>query len=126
VRRCLDDDRGSGTVVVVGVCLAALVLLTFVGWLGSAVVARHRAAAAADLAALAAADVLVGRADGAPCDTARRIALAGDDVTLTSCRTEGRVAVVTVAVLPSGWVASVGSAVATARAGPSGGDLPPR
>ncbi|GBE67409.1 hypothetical protein MFM001_38710 [Mycobacterium sp. MFM001] len=85
-------------------------------YLGSAVVARHRAQAAADLAALAAAARLPAGADTA-CGRAAAVARAMrvDDI---DCTVRGLDAVVSVrvAVPLRGW----GSARAAARAGPAG------
>ena len=80
--------------------VASLVLATAA--LGSAVVARHRAGAAADLAALAAADRQLGRAAGPPCPAARAVASA-DGAELTSCRPapDGSVSVTVVVRLPA-------------------------
>ncbi|WP_432572059.1 Rv3654c family TadE-like protein [Kineococcus sp. SYSU DK005] len=55
-------EDGSGSVVLLGVVAVALALAVAVAGLGGAVAARHRAQAAADLAALAAADAVLGRA----------------------------------------------------------------
>jgi len=97
--------------------VAALLAVTVGGaYLGSAVVARHRAQAAADLAALAAAARLPAGADAA-CRRATAVARAmrADDV---GCTVRGLDAVVSVkvAVPLAGW----GSAGAAARAGPAG------
>ncbi|MDP3711680.1 MAG: pilus assembly protein TadG-related protein [Mycobacteriales bacterium] len=109
-------DRGSGTVLVL--CLAMVLTGTTVvlAGLGAAAVARHRAASAADLAALAAADrVLDG--ETAACAAARR---AGDAVgaRVRACRLDGDRVTVVVEVRPAGALAGLGSAAATARAGP--------
>src|SRR5665647_73684 len=59
IRRHLSDEQGSATVVILGV-IAAVLMLTISGlFLASAVLASHRARAAADLAALASAGVLM-------------------------------------------------------------------
>lgn len=81
-------------------------------YLGSAVVARHRAQAAADLAALAAAARLPA-GGAAACTRATAVAheMRVDDV---RCRIDELDVVVTVAVV----VVIVGVARATARAGP--------
>ena len=50
-----SDERGSATLVAVAMMAVLLVITVGVRYLGSAVIARHRAQAAADLAALAAA-----------------------------------------------------------------------
>lgn len=115
------DDAGSATILVLGICLGAFVLVLVLAGLGSAVIARHRASSSADLAALAAADVLVGRASGSACDAARHVVRrrAGDSLTLTSCHTNGRTVDVSVAARPGGWVSALGPARGRARAGPS-------
>ncbi|HET8615805.1 MAG TPA: Rv3654c family TadE-like protein [Actinomycetales bacterium] len=120
-QRPAPSERGSATVLVLGVCLLTVVLLTTVAALGSALVARHRAESVADLAALAAADVLVGRAAGQPCAAARAAVAANSrgDVTVVECRPERDAVEVEVTVRPVGWVAAVGSATARARAGPA-------
>jgi secretion/DNA translocation related TadE-like protein len=96
------------------------VLLAVTGgsaYLGSAVVARHRAQAAADLAALAAAALL---AAGPQTACAQAKALAREmRVSTIGCAVEDLDVVVTTEVLLAvgGW----GSARAAARAGPAGG-----
>jgi secretion/DNA translocation related TadE-like protein len=118
----ITPDRGSASVLVLGICLAALLLGSAVAGLGSAVVARHEAESVADLAALAAADVLVGRAPGPACAAAERIVRSGggDHGALVDCQVRGRTAEVTVRSRPAGWVAALGPATGRARAGPSG------
>ena len=116
------DDAGAGTVLVVGLVAVGVVLALAVSLLGQVVAARHRAAAAADLAALAAAQAAhaapVATTSANPCDDARRIARDNDAV-LTSCGLDGRgVATVSVrADVKSG--ADVFHATAQARAGPA-------
>ena len=96
-----------------------MVMLALLGiglQLGSAVVARHRAEAAADLAALAAtAQAIAGQE--AACHSATRVA-EGMSTTLTSCELQGWDAVVRVSARPSRLVERFGVANATARAGP--------
>ncbi|MFH9685788.1 Rv3654c family TadE-like protein [Streptomyces sp. NPDC021019] len=92
-RAGLGGDRGVATVWVAvtaaGLCTVFAVVLA----LGQAVVARHRAGGAADLAALAAADrALEGTV--AACATARRVALAQGAV-LVRCVVHGEIADVT-------------------------------
>lgn len=110
-------DQGSATVLILGICLLAMVLATAGAATGSAIVARHRAQAAADLGALAAADVLVGRATGAPCAAAARVVRA-QGAAVTGCVLSGNDVLVRAAVEPRGPVAALGVAVAAARAGP--------
>jgi secretion/DNA translocation related TadE-like protein len=93
--------------------VAVLLCVTGAGaYLGSAVVARHRAQAAADLAALAAAARLPA-GGAAACTRATAVAreMRVDDV---RCRIDELDVVVTVAVV----VVIVGVARAAARAGP--------
>ncbi len=96
-----------------------LVLLSITGagaCLGSAVVARHRAQAAADLAALAGAARLPSGA-AAACARATAVARAmrADDV---RCEVDGLDVVVTVAVAVRATPVGAGPARAAARAGP--------
>jgi secretion/DNA translocation related TadE-like protein len=110
-------DGGSGSVVVVGACAALLSLLLVVLALASAVVARHRAEAAADLAALAGADVAVGRATGDPCARAAAVLHAqGAAAGVCAVAADGSVTV-TALVPAAGAAGLLGPARATARAG---------
>lgn len=93
--------------------VAALLCLTGVGaYLGSAVVTRHRAQAAADLAALAAAARLPSGALAA-CASAAAVAR-GMTVRVTECRVRDLDVVVAVELVG----AFAGTARAVARAGP--------
>ena len=113
------DDRGFVTVAVVGLSLVLLAVSALVATLGSVAVARHRAAAAADLAALAAAaHALEGQATA--CAAARRVA-ASQASELRRCAVDGVTALVEVAVRPGGRLAGLGEAVGRARAGPATG-----
>jgi secretion/DNA translocation related TadE-like protein len=109
-----DRDRGVATVWAAIGMAVLMVSVLFGLYLGSAVVARHRAAAAADLAALAAATESV-LGDGPACARAARITSAmGAD--LTGCALDGWDVLVQVRVpiglpLPAG-----GPTLATARA----------
>jgi len=97
--------------------MAVLFALTFGGVaIGSAVIARHRAQAAADLAALAAA---VHLADGTAEACSHAGALAGAMHTaLTQCAVEDLDVVVAVDASVVFGRMGVGSARASARAGP--------
>lgn len=110
------SDRGSGTVVALGLVAAVLTLLLSLLLLGAAVAARHRASVAADLAALAAADVVLGRADGSPCSRAAEVAGA-QQAHLDACVVSGDTVTVRVSAVPRGVAASLGKATARARAG---------
>ncbi|MFJ6905345.1 Rv3654c family TadE-like protein [Streptomyces griseoluteus] len=70
-----EGDRGSATVWSLGVIALLCVVFGAVAGLGHAVVVRHRAAGAADLAALAAADHWAEGAEAA-CAAGRRVASA--------------------------------------------------
>lgn len=116
VGRGPDRERGSATVLSVGV-MAALVLFAaaFVG-LGQASAARHRAQGAADAAALAgAARVLLG--EEAACGQAEELA-AASDAELERCEVRNLEVTVAVAVEPAGIPAVFGPARAVSRAGP--------
>lgn len=93
--------------------LASLVIVVTVAQgFALGVISRSRVSAAADAAALAAADTASGRASGVPCEQASRVASA-HHARLTGCRLDGPVATVTVAA-PAPLV----EASATATAGP--------
>jgi secretion/DNA translocation related TadE-like protein len=112
-----DRERGSATVWVMALSGVLAAVSLAVVLVGSAVVARHRASTAADLAALAAAgSAVAGRPDA--CAVAGRVAAANSAV-LASCVAEGagvvRIRVnVAVRLGPLG----VHSATGRARAGP--------
>lgn len=105
-------DRGAATVWVVGGLSVLMVVMTGVLWFGAAVVARHQAEGAADLAALAAAVVAVD-GERQACAEARWVVERMGGV-LRSCRLSGWDALVEVDV-PFG---PFGSAAGRARAGP--------
>lgn len=110
----MSRDRGSATV---WAALVATVLGAVFGGvllLGQAVVARHRAAAAADLAALAAAATWAHGPQTA-CAAARRVARA-QDAALGACTLRGEVAEVTARPVTGPFAPTI-----TARAGPPAG-----
>jgi secretion/DNA translocation related TadE-like protein len=113
----LREDRGAATVLVAGMAVVLMVLVVLGLQLGGAVLTRHRVAAAADLAALAAAGQLVAGADGA-CERARWVA-ERMSVTTTACRVVGWEVYVEVTARPPGWAVLSGTANAHARAGPA-------
>lgn len=78
------DDRGAGTVLAAGLALAMLMLLTLMLGLATAAVAAGKAATAADLAAVAAADALRGLSEGSACHVAAEVA-AANSATLVAC-----------------------------------------
>lgn len=121
----LRDERGAGTVFAAFVLLALLLLAAAAIEVGGAVVARHRAQAAADLAALVAAVQLeagvslpaVQLPGGDACAAAGRLA-ERNGARLEGCEIDGVDVVVRVSVaLPLGAL-GLGPAVAAARAGP--------
>lgn len=110
-------EGGFVTIAVAGLALVLVSIATLVATLGAVAVARHRAAAAADLAALSAArHVLEGQP--AACKAAARTAeLQG--ALVVSCVLLGLDAVVEVTVRPAGSLGSLGVGHGRARAGPS-------
>ena len=107
-----NADAGAGTVLALAiVALAVLLALTMVG-LGAGLVVRQRTIGAADAAALAAADVLLGAAPGEPCSVAATIAETNGAV-LHACELDGYIATVTT----RSWVLGA-PIVAQSTAGP--------
>lgn len=100
--------------------MVVLVALVAVATLGSGYLARHRAAAAADLAALAAAQQLRKAGPATPCEAASTVAKANGGV-LRSCAVDGWDVEVTVAVGITGPTAWLADPVRRARAGPATG-----
>ncbi|WP_245233910.1 Rv3654c family TadE-like protein [Mycobacterium sp. PS03-16] len=110
------DDSGSASLFAVAAVAVVLIVTAGLAMVGSAVVARHRAQAAADLAAVAAAGHLPS---GPATACARASAVAsGMGVAVTGCDITGLDVVVRVdaAVGLDPW--GVGPARAAARAGP--------
>jgi hypothetical protein len=131
-----DGDAGSASLWALSMAMVLWVCVSGVVLAGVAVVARHRAATAADMAALAAASVIAqsesagesasesaGDGDGGSkaCAAANAIALA-NDATVTSCHVTGQIVDVTtnVRVPALDPLRSLGldSVSARARAGP--------
>ncbi|MGX1669633.1 Rv3654c family TadE-like protein [Streptomyces sp. NPDC055400] len=112
-RRKASGDRGSATVWAVMATAALGLVFGCVLTVGQAVVVRHRAGGAADLAALAAADHwMEGRKEA--CAHAARVAVA-QDTRLVRCAVFGEVSDVTAAAGEAPLTAEV-----RARAGPAG------
>lgn len=111
-----SDERGSATVVMLGV-IGTVLMLTICGLLlAGAVLASHRARTAADLAALAAAGVLMrGAPAAAACASAARLATI-NHAGLQECVVSGTEVRLTVGVRAG--VRGVGVATARSRAGP--------
>ncbi|MGE2732846.1 Rv3654c family TadE-like protein [Mycolicibacterium vaccae] len=115
------DEQGAASVVGAAAIAAIVAVTAAVGSVGAAVVARHRAQAAADLAAYSAAVRLTAGPEAA-CATARSVTDAVA-AAVTGCRVDDLDVIVDVAVavnLP--W--SPGPARAVARAGPVPGFTP--
>ncbi|MDS1270016.1 flp pilus-assembly TadE/G-like family protein [Lipingzhangella sp. LS1_29] len=113
------DDRGAAVVWMVLLC-AVIWFVTATALVSASLrVDRQRAATAADLAALAAAQH-VGTTD--PCVRARWVAHANDAV-LQECAVHGTEVIVSVTVEPRLW--PQGQARARARAGPAATPAPP-
>ncbi len=106
-------DEGSASIWVLGVGLAVVLLAATVAFTGGCVVARHRARAAADLAALAGAGHAAAGEDAA-CRRAARVAGA-QHARVAACRLDGLDLTVTV---ESDGPAGLGPARAAAKAGP--------
>lgn len=83
-RESLSAERGSGTVLALGLIMVLLILLAAVQIVSLAAASAAQAARGADLAALAAADAARGLSLGSPCTVAQEVA-ARNAVELTSC-----------------------------------------
>ena len=116
--RSRHSDRGSATVWSLGAMAVMCVVFGVVLALGQAVVARHRAAGGADLAALAAADHWAEGGTGA-CVRAERVARA-QGTRLVRCAVVGETSDVTASAGRGPFAAAVRS-----RAGPAGPVTPP-
>lgn len=117
-------DRGAATVWTVGGIAAVLAATVLLVTFGSAVTTRHRAASAADLAALAAASTAASGA-GPACGRARWV-VERMGAHLAECRLDGWDAVVEVTAEPPIVLGDIGPAHARARAGPAAAPFSPR
>ena len=113
----LSDERGAGTVLVVGVIAVLLAAALGVSGLIQAQAAAGRSRAAADLAALGGATARASSgAPGDPCEAASRVArVNGAEVTTCSVTGEDVVVEVSVEARVLGVARAAGS---SARAGP--------
>jgi secretion/DNA translocation related TadE-like protein len=115
--RTRRPDRGGATIWLLASGLLVVLLGAAMAGVGAAVVARHRAQAAADLGALAGAlHALAGEQEA--CDRAASI-VAANGARIIRCRLDGFDISVTAAVSPAGYAALAGAAEASARAGPA-------
>ncbi|MGW0937985.1 Rv3654c family TadE-like protein [Streptomyces sp. NPDC002666] len=111
-------DQGLATVWAAVTTATLCVVFAVVLALGQVVVVRHRAAGAADLAALAAADrALEGTA--AACGTARDVA-AAQGAEVVHCAVEGEIADVTARVRRGPYAPEVRSRAGPPTAAPTG------
>jgi secretion/DNA translocation related TadE-like protein len=108
-------DDGYGTVITLGLIAVLLMITGVLATAGTVVVARHRAEAVADVAALAAARH-AREGQLLACGAARRLARQ-QGARVESCRLDGLDAVVVVQVRPPGRAGSFGVARGRARAG---------
>lgn len=115
-----DAERGSNTVTSLGLVCVLLVLgLTLAGLVG-VVSANHRAATAADLAALAGADAARGLSSGQPCTVAAAVA-GRNGAILAGCALPSELSGtvdIRVTIPIEGPFAFLGSAEGLSRAGP--------
>ena len=100
------SDRGSGSVLAVGLVAGILCLAVLCAPLLAAMPAAQHVAGAADAAALAAADVASGALPGVPCETAGRVASA-NGVEVGRCDLDGTVATVSVSTRVAGFEIAV-------------------
>lgn len=117
--RC-RGDAGSGAVWVLAVSLVAVLVAALFAARGAAVVARHRAAAAADFAALAGATRAIDGGSDA-CALAQEIA-SRNGAELVRCSVSGAIVEVETEV-PLPGALGRWSATGTARAGPVAGQV---
>lgn len=106
------DDAGSGSMLALGIACAVMTVAAGAMTVVGASAAQARAAAAADLAALGAADAVSGRVAGVPCDAATLVAQV-NGAALASCDQAGSVVTVSATTPYLLW-----HATASARAGP--------
>jgi secretion/DNA translocation related TadE-like protein len=124
VTACTDGDKGSdeggdkgvATVWAAGTIVVLVSMAVFGLQLGEAILARHQAESAADLAALAGATAVVAGEQYA-CTQAHRVT-DRMRVQLVSCRLRDGDVLVDVAVQPGGWLGGLEAATSRARAGP--------
>ncbi|MEX1078502.1 MAG: Rv3654c family TadE-like protein [Homoserinimonas sp.] len=107
-------ERGAGSILVVAIIATVLCLTAMSVPLYSVLAVKRVTGGAADAAALAAADVAVGRAPGIPCVVAARVAEANGTI-LSGCRPDGLVVTVRVESTVLGFTVA-----ATSSAGPPG------
>ena len=107
-------EEGSGSILAIGILSAVVILAATSIPLYAVLATKSQTQAAADAAALAAADVRRGVTGGFPCDVAERVARA-NKAELTECELDGYIATVEVARHVLGFELR-----STATAGPPG------
>jgi secretion/DNA translocation related TadE-like protein len=107
-------DEGSGSVLAIAVIASVIALTTMLVPLAQALVVKQRVVAAADAAALAAADTASGAIVGFPCEAAKTAAQL-NGARLGRCDVDGLIATVSAASSYLGLTITV-----LARAGPPG------
>lgn len=110
-------DRGAATIYALALVMVLASIGTAALAVAAAVVARHQADSAADMAALSAAATARDGSDGA-CAIAAEVARAQHAV-LSDCRFDGQVADVTVTVQALSFGGLLPPALGRARAGPA-------
>ncbi|MDP9399185.1 MAG: flp pilus-assembly TadE/G-like family protein [Actinomycetota bacterium] len=113
-------QRGSATVLVLALCMVVVAAGAGSLALVHVVSARHRAGAAADLAALGASTRGRAGEHGAACTTAAELA-ASAGARLVRCERRGDDVFVVAEVDVRGWLPGLGPARVPARAGPGPG-----
>lgn len=111
------EDDGTATVWVLAAGLLGLSVAIAFATAGGAMVARHRAESAADLAAIAGA-IVARQGPDVACGRASLISSA-NGATLVACELDGLDVTVHVEVAPAGAAALAGVARGAARAGPA-------
>ena len=114
------DERGAGSVLVLGIIAACVIVSLVVIPIYRGAVTKRAVANAADAAALAAADVAIGILPGVPCEVAASAAEL-NGARLSECLLSGPVATVTTESSVLGIVVR-----ARARAGPPGSPEDPQ
>lgn len=112
-----ERDAGAATVVVLGLAAVVVLLGAVLVALGAVSVTRHRAAAAADLGALAAASRAL-QGEPVACSRASGVVQAAG-ARLASCQVVGDRVEVEVVLQPEGPLAALGEARGRAVAGPA-------
>ena len=110
-------QRGSGTVLMAGIGAIFLIVLMSLLFFIQSATAGQRAATAADLAALAAADAACGLSAGEPCELAAQVAERAE-AKLVSCQLTGSLQDVVEVRTESVILPIGGAATGRARAGP--------